>query len=159
MHFVHRPSCAREAARTRRVAERGARQYLRMDNGPELKDWCEISKAGAAYIDPGSRWQNPFVESFDSRVRDELLDVEEFSCLGEAKVVIIDWCEGYNYRRPHSALGVGTPVAFAAGLVDDERAAGGCVTDAGGGGRAGCVPPCAMMVRAAPIEPRRLRRA
>ena len=103
----------------RLVAERAAPEFLRMDNGPELtahalKDWCEFSRAGTAYIDPGSPWQNPFVESFHSRVRDELLDVEEFSCLAEAKVVIGDWREDYNQRRPHSALGMRTPTAFAA---------------------------------------------
>jgi putative transposase len=101
------------------VAERGAPECLRMDNGPELtahalKDWCRFSKAGTAYIDPGSPWQNPFVESFHSRVRDELLDVEEFSCLAEAQVVIEDWHEDYNLRRPHSALGMKTPAKFAA---------------------------------------------
>lgn len=90
-----------------------------MDNGPELtahalKDWCAFSRAGTAYIDPGSPWQNPFVESFHSRVRDELLDVEEFSCLAEAKVVISDWREDYNHRRPHSGLGMRTPAGFAA---------------------------------------------
>ncbi len=68
------------------AAERGAPELLRCDNGPEmtghaLRDWCELSKAGTAFIEPGSPWQNPFVESFPSRVRDELLDVEEFSCL------------------------------------------------------------------------------
>ena len=67
-----------------------------MDNGPEmtahaLRDWCLLSKTGTVFIEPGSPWQNPFVESFHSRVRDELLDVEEFSCLAEARVVIGDW--------------------------------------------------------------------
>jgi putative transposase len=57
---------------------------------------------------------NPFVESFHSRVRDELLDVEEFSCLAEARVVIGDWREDYNQRRPHSALGMRAPAVFAA---------------------------------------------
>jgi putative transposase len=57
---------------------------------------------------------NPFVESFHSRVRDELLDVEEFSCLAEARVVIGDWREDYNWRRPHSALGMKAPAVFAA---------------------------------------------
>ena len=90
-----------------------------MDNGPELtahalQDWCRFQEAGTAYIDPGSPWQNPFVETFHSRVRDELLDVEEFSCLPEAKVVIGDWREDYNLRRPHSALGMRTLAAFAA---------------------------------------------
>jgi putative transposase len=103
----------------RLVAERGAPELLRMDNGPEmtahaLADWCEFSRTATVFIDPGSPWQNPFVESFHSRVRDELLDVEEFSCLAEARVVIGDWREDYNQRRPHSALGMRTPAVFAA---------------------------------------------
>jgi putative transposase len=90
-----------------------------MDNRPELtahalQDWCRLSKAGTAYIDPGSPWQNPFVASFDSRVRDELLDVEESSCMPEANVVIGDWREDYNLRRPYSARAMRTPAAFAA---------------------------------------------
>ena len=61
----------------RLVAQRGAPEHLRMDNGPEmtahaLRDWCQFSHTGTAYIEPGSPWQNPFVESFHSRVRDEL---------------------------------------------------------------------------------------
>ncbi len=103
----------------RLCGERGAPELLRMDNGPEmtahaLGDWCTLSGTGAAFIEPGSPWQNPFVESFHSRVRDELLDVEEFFCLAEARVVIGDWQEDYNQRRPHSALGMRAPVAFAA---------------------------------------------
>jgi putative transposase len=106
----------------------GAPELLRMDNGPEmtahaLKDWCEFSKAGSAYIEPGSPWQNPFVESFHSRVRDELLDVEEFTCLAEARVVIEDCREDYNLRRPHSSLGMRTPAAFAADWADDDEPA------------------------------------
>jgi len=101
------------------VAERTAPAHLRMDNGPEmtanaLRDWCRLSGTGTAYIEPGSPWQNPFVESFHSRVRDELLDVEEFSCLAEAQVVIADWREDYNLRRPHTSLGMRAPAAFAA---------------------------------------------
>jgi putative transposase len=101
------------------VTERGAPVHLRMDNGPEmtanaLRDWCQLSETGTAYIEPGSPWQNPYVESFHSRVRDELLDIEEFSCLAEARVVIGDWQEDYNLRRPHSSLGMRTPAAFAA---------------------------------------------
>ena len=103
----------------RLVAERGAPEHLRMDNGPEmtahaLQDWCRFSKAGTVYIEPGSPWQNPFVESFHSRVRDELLDVEEFACLAEARVVIEDWRQDYNRHRPHSSLGMRAPAVFAA---------------------------------------------
>ena len=106
----------------RLVTDRGAPEYLRCDNGPEmtahaLEDWCVLSGTGTAYIEPGSPWQNPYVESFHSRVRDELLDVEEFSCLAEARVVIGDWREDYNQRRPHSSLGMRSPAAFAATLA------------------------------------------
>ncbi len=106
----------------RLAAERGAPVHLRCDNGPEmtghaLRDWCRFSKTGTAFIEPGSPWQNPFVESFHARVRDELLDVEEFSCLAEARVVIGDWQQDYNWRRPHSALGMLAPTVFAAQLA------------------------------------------
>ena len=115
----------------RLVAERGAPEYLRCDNGPEmtahaLSDWCVRSGTGTAYIEPGSPWQNPYVESFHSRARDELLDVEEFTCLAEARVVIGDWQEDYNYRRPHSSLGMHAPAAFAteyAASAIDRKAA------------------------------------
>jgi putative transposase len=106
----------------RLVAERGAPTFLRCDNGTELtshalRDWCRFSKTGTAYIDPGSPWQNAYVESFNGKARDELLDVEEFSCLAEARVVIEDWREDYNQRRPHSSLGMRSPAAFAAILT------------------------------------------
>ena len=108
------------------AAERGAPELLRCDNGPEmtghaLRDWCELSKAGTAFIEPGSPWQNPFVESVHSRVRDELLDVEEFSCLAEARVVISDWREDYNWRRPHSSLAMNAPAVFAAEWATKHR--------------------------------------
>lgn len=101
---------------------RGAPEHVRCDNGPELtahalRDWCGFSNTATAFIEPGSPWQNPYVESFNGRVRDELLDVEEFSCLAEAKVLIEDWRQDYNRHRPHSALGMLTPAAFAATLL------------------------------------------
>ena len=102
------------------VARRGrAPRFLRMDNGPELtshalRDWCRFSTAQTAFIEPGCPWQNPFVESFHARVRDELLNGEQFACIAEAQVLIDDWREDYNGRRPHSALGMRTPAAFAA---------------------------------------------
>lgn len=87
----------------RLCGERGAPELLRCDNGPEmtahaLRDWCVLSGTGTVFIEPGSPWQNPFVESFHSRVRDELLDIEEFSCLAEDQVVIGDWREDYNQQ-------------------------------------------------------------
>jgi putative transposase len=100
------------------VAERGAPAHIRCDNGPELtanalRDWCRFSGAGSSYIEPGSPWQNPYVECFGSRIRDELLAVEQFSCLAEAKVMVADWREDYNERRPHSSLQMMTPAKFA----------------------------------------------
>jgi len=91
----------------RLAAERGAPVHLRCDNGPEmtghaLRDWCRFSSTGTAFIEPGSPWQNPF---------------EEFSCLAEARVVISDWQQDYNWRRPHSALGMLAPTVFAAQLA------------------------------------------
>ena len=79
------------------VAERGRPpELLRMDNGPELtanalRDWCRFGRTGSSYIEPGSPWQNPFVESFGGKVRDEVLAVEAFDSLLEAKTVIEDW--------------------------------------------------------------------
>jgi len=116
-----------DSDRTVSVLERIVRErkrspeLVRMDNGPELtanaiRDWCRFGKTGTAYIEPGSPWQNPFVESFGSRVRDEVLAVEAFGSLIEAKIVIEDWRETYNTKRPHSSLGWKDPAAYAAGL-------------------------------------------
>lgn len=85
-----------------------------MDNGPELtanalKDWCRFTGAGTSYIDPGSPWQNPFIESYRSRMHDELLAIEAFDTLLEAQVLVADWRQEYNTYRPHSALGMLTP--------------------------------------------------
>ena len=92
--------------------------FIRCDNGPELtanalRDWCRFSGAGTSYIDPGSPWQNPWVESYGSRMRDELLAIEQFATLLEAQVLVADWRAEYNEYRPHSALGMLTPVEFA----------------------------------------------
>jgi len=104
----------------RLVAERGsAPAQIRCDNGPELtahalRDWCRASGAGTAYIEPGSPWQNPYVESFNARVRDEVLDIELFATLAEAQLIIDDWRADYNAGHPHSALGMLSPARFAA---------------------------------------------
>jgi putative transposase len=100
------------------VAERGAPTHIRCDNGPEMTahaliGWYASQPTTTSYIDPGAPWQNAFVESFHSRVRDELLNLELFSCLPEARVLIEDWREDYNQRRPLGALGRKTPAAFA----------------------------------------------
>jgi putative transposase len=101
------------------VATRGTTPaFVRMDNGPELtahalRDWCRFSRTGASYIEPGSPWQNPWVESYGSRMRDEVLSIEQFDTLHEARVLVADWRDEYNTYRPHSALGMLTPAAFA----------------------------------------------
>jgi putative transposase len=99
--------------------QRRSPELLRMDNGPELtanalRDWCRFSGSGTSYIEPGSPWENPFVESFASRFRDEVLSVEAFDSLLEAKIVIEEWRNTYNTKRPHSSLGWKTPAAYAA---------------------------------------------
>jgi putative transposase len=84
------------------VATRGrAPEFVRCDNGPEftanaLRDCYRFSRAVSAYIEPGSPWQNAYVESFGSRIRDELLAVEIFSCLAEAQVMVEDWRQDYG---------------------------------------------------------------
>ena len=101
----------------RLAAQRGAPEFLRMDNGPELtanalRDWCRFSAAGTAYIEPGSPWENPFIESFNGKLRDELLNVEAFESVLEAQVLAEDFRIDYNTYRPHSALGQLTPAEF-----------------------------------------------
>jgi putative transposase len=111
------------------IAEQARRpELVRCDNGPEmtsaaLRDWCRFSRTGAAFIEPGSPWENPFVESFNSRVRDELLSGEVFSCLAEAKVMVEDFRQDYNRCRPHRAHGMMTPQAFKTGWETAHNAA------------------------------------
>jgi putative transposase len=103
----------------RLVTQRGTvPRFIRCDNGPELtanalRDWCRFTGVGTSYIEPGSPWQNPYVESFGGRLRDELLAVEAFSSLLEARVLVKDWRIEYNTARPHSALGYLTPTDYA----------------------------------------------
>lgn len=88
------------------------------DNGPEfvahaVSDWCRFNSAGSLFIDPGSPWQNAWVESFNGRLRDELLNSWRFDSLLEARVIIEGWRADYNANRPHSAHGELTPAEFA----------------------------------------------
>ena len=96
----------------------GAPHYVRFDNGPEfvahaVSDWCRFNSAGSLFIDPGSPWQNAWIESFNGRLRDELLNSWRFDSLLEARVIIEDWRCDYNTNRPHSAHGELTPSEFA----------------------------------------------
>jgi putative transposase len=102
---------------SRLVAERGAPQCLRSDNGSEftaarVKEWLKEKGVETLYIDPGSRWQNAFGESFNGRLRDECLNVEWFKNLREAIVIVETWRRHYNKERPHSSLDYRTPGEF-----------------------------------------------
>ncbi len=93
---------------------RGVPKYLRSDNGPEftahkVRDWLERVKVQTLFIQPGSPWENGYIESFNGKLRDELLDRELFDTLLEAKVLIERWRRHYNTIRPHSSLGYRPP--------------------------------------------------
>ena len=105
----------------RAIAEHGSPAYLRSDNGPEfiakeVQRWLAANqiKTIYKYIEPGSPWQNGFVESFHGRLRDECLNREQLWTLTEARVVIEDYRCQYNDYRPHSKLGYQSPKRFAA---------------------------------------------
>ncbi len=93
---------------------RGVPAHIRSDNGPEfvakaVRDWVSALGAKTAYIEPGSPWENGYCESFNSKLRDELLKGEIFYTLKEAKIVIESWRRHYNTARPHSSLGYKPP--------------------------------------------------
>jgi transposase InsO family protein len=99
--------------------ERGAPDYIRSDNGPEfiaraLRSWLERAGVGTLYVEAGAPWENGYAEAFHGRLRDELLNAEEFACVREAQALASAWKEDYNRRRPHSALGYRTPAEYAA---------------------------------------------
>jgi len=101
------------------IQEHGAPKYLRSDNGPEfiakeVQRWLAENRIKTIYIEPGSPWQNGFVESFHGRFRDECLNREQLRRLTEARVVIEDYRREYNSFRPHSRLGYQSPAGFAA---------------------------------------------
>ena len=89
--------------------QRGTPVYLRSDNGPELtakavREWLDRVHVQTLYIEPGSPWENGYVESFNGKLRDELLNREIFYTLTEARVLVEGWRREYNGIRPHSAL-------------------------------------------------------
>jgi transposase InsO family protein len=93
---------------------RGLPEYIRSDNAPEftanaVRAWLSHTGVGPLYIEPGSPWENGYVESFIGKLRDELLNGEIFDTLLEAKVVIENWRREYNQFRPHSSLGYRPP--------------------------------------------------
>lgn len=93
---------------------RGTPAYIRSDNGPEftaraVREWLFRLRVHTLFIEPGSPWENGYVESFHGKLRDELLNREIFYTLTEAKVLVEGWRRDYNWHRPHSALGYRPP--------------------------------------------------
>jgi transposase InsO family protein len=99
---------------TRLFVQRGTPKYLRSDNGAEftataVRDWLRRIGVETLYIEPGSPWENGYIESFNGKLRDELLNGEIFDTLLEAQVLIKRWRLEYNTLRPHSSLGYRPP--------------------------------------------------
>ena len=93
---------------------RGLPEHIRSDNGPEftakiIRSWLERVGVQTQYIEPGSPWENGYIESFNGKLRDELLNGEMFTSLLEAQVVVERWRVEYNQFRPHSSLGYRPP--------------------------------------------------
>lgn len=106
---------------------RGVPEHIRSDNGPEfiakaLRHWLEDLGPKPTYIEPGSPWENGYVESFNGKLRDELLNIEIFYSLKEAQVVIEAWRRHYNTIRPHSALGYKPPAPESVDMLDNADA-------------------------------------
>jgi putative transposase len=90
--------------------ERGIPEHIRSDNGPEftaraIRQWLRDLEVKTLYIEPGTPWENGHIESFNGKLRDELLNREIFTTLFETQVLIQNWKKDYNQIRPHSALG------------------------------------------------------
>jgi putative transposase len=102
------------------VAEHGEPGHVRCDNGPEfvcraVRRWLdEGATVSGLYVTPASPWENGYAEAYHARLRDEVLDRQEFGTVAEARALLTAWRREYNEERPHSALGYKTPSAFAA---------------------------------------------
>ena len=110
------------------IARRGKPGMIVSDNGTELTsnavlEWCGEARIEWHYTTPGKPTQNAFVESFNGRMRDELLNESLFTSLAHAREKIAIWADDYNTGRPHSSLGYATPAAFAADLKKQGAAA------------------------------------
>lgn len=100
--------------------------HLRSDNGPEfiayaIQDWLREQRVETIYIKPGAPWENPYIESFHDKLRDECLNRELFGSLEEARTIIEQWRDEYNELRPHSSLGYQTPREFALSTPTELR--------------------------------------
>ena len=109
----------------------GLPAHIRSDNGPEftatrIRLWLDALQVQTLFIEPGSPWENGYVESFNGKLRDELLDREIFYTLTEAKILIERWRREYNTVRPHSALGGFVNLPDAGRVVGQDPNLGGC---------------------------------
>ena len=100
------------------MVRRGVPEYIRSDNGPgftakRVRDWTERIGGKTLFIELGAPWENGYNESFNGKLRDELLNVEIFHTVREAEVLIEEWRETYNQIRPHSSLGYRPPTPAA----------------------------------------------
>jgi len=91
---------------------------ITVDHGTEftskvLDEWCYLRGVKLDFIRPGKPTENGFIESFNGRLRDECLNVNEFATLEEARAVLLSWQHDYNHHRPHGSLGHLTPSEFA----------------------------------------------
>ena len=119
---------------------RGIPAHIRSDNGPEfvakaVQDWIAGLGAKTAYIERGSPWENGYIESFNARLRDELLNGEIFYTLREAQIVIESWRRHYNTIRPHASIGYKPPAPEV--FVPAFASVAGCATPTGSAGHAG----------------------
>jgi putative transposase len=101
---------------------RGTPDHIRSDNGPEftakaVREWLTRVDVRTLFIEPGSPWENGYVESFNGKLRDELLNREIFFTLTEAKVLVERWRREYNMKRPHSSLGYRPPAPEAIAIA------------------------------------------
>lgn len=102
-------------------AVRGTPEHMRSDNGSEfvakeIQKWLHKASVRTLYIQKASPWENGHVESFNGKLRDELLNGELFLSTAEARYVLDEWRLNYNHHRPHSSLNWQTPAAYAATL-------------------------------------------
>ena len=108
------------------VATRGAPEHIRSDNGPEfiakaVRAWLELKGCGTIFITPGSPWENPYIESFNGKLRTECLNRNIFMDGEEAREIIEAWRREYNEFRPHGALGGLSPAMYAARVARPLR--------------------------------------
>ena len=113
---VSRKQTSREVLRTlaQLMLRYGVPKHIRSDNGSEfvakaVRSWLARLGVQTLYIEPGSPWENGYIESFNGKLRDELLNGEIFSTVEEAKALTALWRRHYNHHRPHSALGYRPP--------------------------------------------------